>query len=92
MTEQEQIKNDSDNSRIVLFHRNAPRIYHSYRWEQTLTKKDLMEMERRVAEEVLARRRLGGYSADSNGILLFGEAILAILRHLNLQMDKGGRK
>lgn len=57
-----------------------------------MTKKELINLEREVAEEVLKRRRLGGYSADAAGILLLAEALLGVIRHINALNDKGGRK
>jgi hypothetical protein len=57
-----------------------------------LTKDQLLKLEQTVSAEVLKRRRLGGYSADAEGILIIGEAVLVILRYINSQLDRGGRK
>ncbi len=43
---------------------------------------DLIEWENRIMEEVVKRRKLGGYSMEAEGLLLMGEAMLKILGHL----------
>lgn len=42
----------------------------------------LAELEKQVMEEVVRRRKLGGYSMEAEGMLLFGEALLKLIGHL----------
>lgn len=42
----------------------------------------LAELEKQVMEEVVRRRKLGGYSMEAEGILLFGESLLKVIGHL----------
>ena len=42
----------------------------------------LAELEKQLMEEVVRRRKLGGYSMEAEGILLMGEALLKIVGHL----------
>ena len=42
----------------------------------------LAELEKQLMEEVVRRRKLGGYSMEAEGILLMGEAMLKIVGHL----------
>lgn len=43
---------------------------------------DVLEWEKRMMEEVVKRRKLGGYSVDAEGILKLCELNLALLQHL----------
>ena len=42
----------------------------------------LAELEKQVMEEVVRRRKLGGYSTDAEAILLFAESLLKVIGHL----------
>ena len=42
----------------------------------------LAELEKQVMEEVVRRRKLGGYSMEAEGMLMFGEALLKVIGHL----------
>jgi hypothetical protein len=42
----------------------------------------LAELEKQVMEEVVRRRKLGGYSMEAEGMLLFGEALLKVIGHI----------
>ncbi len=42
----------------------------------------LIELEKIIVEEVVRRRKLGGYSQDADGILLISEVVMKILNHI----------
>ncbi len=46
-----------------------------------MKRSDLMELEKTVMDEVVRRRRLGGYSPDAEGILLLAEVLMRLLQH-----------
>lgn len=48
-----------------------------------MKKADLEKLEKIVTAEVVKRRGLGEYSADATGIILFGEALMMLIRHVN---------
>jgi len=52
---------------------------------------DLLQLEAQLMEEVVKRRRLGGYSADAAGILFLSEALYKISQHL-LEIHPTSRK
>lgn len=43
---------------------------------------NLVELEKQIMEEVVRRRKLGGYSMEAEGILLMGEVLLKVIGHL----------
>ena len=47
-----------------------------------MNRTDLEELEKKVMEEVVRRRKLGDYSQDAAGIRLLFEVALDVLRHL----------
>ena len=47
-----------------------------------MTRDELERTEKILIDEVVRRRKLGGYSTDAEGILLLAESILAIVQHL----------
>lgn len=47
-----------------------------------MKRSDLVELEKAIMEEVVTRRRLGGYSQDAGGILLIAETLMRILTHI----------
>lgn len=47
-----------------------------------MTRDDLERLEATLMEEVVKRRKLGGYSMEAAGILLLAESTLAIVQHL----------
>jgi len=49
---------------------------------------DLIELEKRLMEEVVKRRKLGGYSVEAAGVLMLAESLLAITQHLKDQMPR----
>lgn len=53
-----------------------------------MLKKDLEDLEKEVVKEVVKRRSLGGYSTEADGLLLDGEFLLKIMRHLIDQAKK----
>lgn len=46
-----------------------------------MKRQDLMDLENIVMEEVVRRRKLGGYNPDAGGILLLAEILMKLLRH-----------
>ena len=49
---------------------------------------DITELEARVMEEVVKRRKLGGYSMEAAGILMLAESILQITQHIKAGMPR----
>lgn len=47
-----------------------------------MTRDDLLDLEKRIMEEVVKRRKLGGYSVEAEGLLVLSESLLKILQHL----------
>lgn len=47
-----------------------------------MTLADLENLELRLSKEVERRKRLGGYSADAECLMLLSEAMLLITQHL----------
>ncbi len=47
-----------------------------------MTVKELLKLEDILKEEVIKRRKLGGYSMEAEGILKLTETCLAIVQHL----------
>lgn len=54
-----------------------------------MTREDLSDLEKKIMEEVVKRRKLGGYSVEADGILTLAEAMLKVLQHL---IEKAPRK
>lgn len=46
-----------------------------------MKRQDLIALEKMIAEEVVTRRKLGGYSQDAGGILLIAEILMRLLQH-----------
>lgn len=53
-----------------------------------MTRDDMIELEKRVMEEVVKRRKLGGYSVEAAGVLMLSETVLALVQHLKDQMPR----
>lgn len=49
---------------------------------------DMAELEARLMEEVVKRRKLGGYSVEAAGVLMLSESMLAIVQHLKDAMPR----
>lgn len=47
-----------------------------------MTRDDMERLEALLMEEVVKRRKLGGYSMEAAGILLLAESMLQITQHL----------
>lgn len=47
-----------------------------------MNRDDLEVLEAKIMEEVVNRRRLGGYSVESAGILMLAESMLKVVHHL----------
>lgn len=47
-----------------------------------MKKEDLIQLENKVMEEVVQRRKLGGFDANAETILKLTEWMLEIVRHL----------
>jgi len=47
-----------------------------------MTRDDLEELEAKVMEEVVTRRRLGGYSVEAAGVLILFESVLKMIQHM----------
>lgn len=47
-----------------------------------MKKADLVELEAKVMEEVVSRRKLGGFDANAATILFLTEVMLDVVRHL----------
>jgi hypothetical protein len=47
-----------------------------------MKRSDLEYLEKMIMEEVVKRRKLGGYSPDAEGILLIAETMMRLLQHL----------
>lgn len=54
-----------------------------------MTRDDLIDLEKRIMEEVVKRRKLGGYSVEAEGILNLAESLLKVLQYL---IDKAPRR
>lgn len=52
-----------------------------------MTRDDLIELEKRVMEEVVKRRKLGGFDANADTILKLSEWMLKIVGHI-IDYDK----
>lgn len=57
-----------------------------------MTRDDLERIERELEGLVVDRRRLGGFDVNAEGILIIGEAILRITRHLREKAPKVKRE
>jgi hypothetical protein len=57
-----------------------------------MKKEDLELLEADVMEEVVKRRKLGGYSAEAAGLLFLAESLLKIVRHLNEAIPANKKK
>ena len=55
---------------------------------------DLQALEAQIMEEVVKRRKLGGYNPDAEGILLIAETLMRVIQHLidSYPHPKGGKK
>lgn len=53
-----------------------------------MTIEELDNLEKILMEEVVKRRKLGGYSMEAAGLLLLAESNLAIVQHLRTQTSK----
>lgn len=53
------------------------------------TRDDLIELEKKIMEDVVRRRKLGGYSVEAEGILFHSEVLLFLIQDLK---DKAPRK
>ena len=53
-----------------------------------MIKSEMDQLEKEVMKEVVRRRGLGGYSTEAEGLLLDGEILLKIVRHLNEQISR----
>ena len=53
-----------------------------------MNRDDMAELEAKVMEEVVKRRKLGGYSVEAAGVLMLAEATLAIVQHLKASMPR----
>jgi hypothetical protein len=53
-----------------------------------MIKSEIVDLEKRVMKEVVRRRQLGGYSAEAEGLLIDGEILLDIVRHLTEQASR----
>lgn len=53
-----------------------------------MTREDIIELEKRVMEEVVKRRKLGGYSVEAAGVLMLSETVLALIQHLKETMPR----
>jgi hypothetical protein len=53
-----------------------------------MIKRELDELETAVMKEVVKRRGLGGYSTEAEGLLMDGEFLLKLVRHMNEQMSR----
>ena len=47
-----------------------------------MKKDDLLAVEAMLMDEVVRRRKLGGYSMEAEGILILSEAMLRLTQHL----------
>ena len=47
-----------------------------------MTRDDMERMEEVLMEEVVKRRKLGGYSMEAAGVLLLAESLLKLTQHL----------
>lgn len=47
-----------------------------------MTRDDLEHLEKNLMEEVVKRRKLGGYSVEAAGVLMLAESVLQITQHL----------
>lgn len=57
-----------------------------------MTKPDLMLLAAKIHDEVLRRRRLGGYSQEAEGMLLLFETQLKIIDHLIKESSRKNTK
>lgn len=53
-----------------------------------MTQEQIIEVEKRLIEEVVKRRKLGGYSQDADGLLLIAESVLALYQHLKSRKNR----
>lgn len=51
-----------------------------------MTRDEIERVEARIMEEVVKRRRLGGYSMEAEGILLLTETMFQVIQHLKAEM------
>jgi hypothetical protein len=57
-----------------------------------MTRDEMERIEARLMEEVVNRRKLGGYSMEANGILLLSETLLFLVQHIKSQMPVEKKK
>lgn len=48
-----------------------------------MTKEELQNLEARLMELLVQRRRLGGYNSEAESVLLLTEAIFKVVQHIN---------
>lgn len=53
-----------------------------------MKKAELADLEARVMEEVVSRRKLGGFDANAATILFLAEVMLEVVRHLKEQAPR----
>lgn len=53
-----------------------------------MNREALDTLERRMMEEVVKRRKLGGYNSEAESVLLMSEVLLEVLRHLKERTPK----
>lgn len=51
-----------------------------------MTRDDLEKLEAKIMDEVVTRRRLGGYSVEAAGVLILFESILKMVQHMQEQL------
>lgn len=47
-----------------------------------MTREELQELEKRLMEELVKRRKLGGYNSEAEALLLLIEAFFELVRHI----------
>ena len=53
-----------------------------------MTRDDLEVLEAKIMDEVVNRRRLGGYSMEAAGVLLLFESTLKMVQHMKDQLPR----
>lgn len=53
-----------------------------------MNRQDLEDLEKKVMEEVVKRRQLGGYNSEAGSMMLMSEWLLNIVRHLKERTPK----
>lgn len=54
-----------------------------------MTRQDLIELEKVVMEEVVKRRKLGGFDVNAETILILSEVLLKLVGHLVAKEKRG---